>query len=247
MSPSTSRLTLDSPISTITPSTQPAPPIVPTATDGSNTPTMHEDQGPMMSGAPKDYPKPTKTPVPTTPPVLLLEDANIQTQEEPAPHPNSAGTNDDTWMMDTMASTPDQASEGALSTATNGIPAKPGPQCKSTNTTDNVPMTLMDTVTIAPMPGAVLTGDASKATSKTDKSTSKTKIKKAGIMCPGKSTTASDMQRVCEDMKQVGQRYLHNIYLVQTQGDEEENCWLNASLKTSLEPQLNWWFLGSVE
>ncbi|KAI9429082.1 hypothetical protein H4582DRAFT_2058671 [Lactarius indigo] len=240
MSPSTSCLTLDSPISTITPSTQPAPPIVPTATDGSNTPTMHEDQGPMMSGAPKDYLKPTKTPVPTTPPVLLLEDANIQTQEEPAPHPNSAGTNDDTWMMDTMASTPDQASEGALSTATNGIPAKPGPQCKSTNTTDNVPMTLMDTVRMAPMPGAVLTGDALEATSKTDKSTSKTKIKKAGIMCPGKSTTASDMQQVCEDMKQVGQRYLHNIYLVQTQGDEEENYWLNASLKTSLEPQLNW-------
>ncbi|KAI9429726.1 hypothetical protein H4582DRAFT_2064877 [Lactarius indigo] len=95
-----------------------------------------------------------------------------------------------------MASTPDQASEGALSTATNGIPAKPGPQCKSTNTTDNVPMTLMDTVRIAPMPGAVLTGDASEATSKTDKSTSKTKIKKAGIMCPGKSTTARNLYAI---------------------------------------------------
>ncbi|KAI9428728.1 hypothetical protein H4582DRAFT_2066602 [Lactarius indigo] len=60
-SPSTSRPTLDSPISTIAPSTQPAPPIVPTATDGGNTPTVHEDQGPTTSGAPEGLPGPSNT------------------------------------------------------------------------------------------------------------------------------------------------------------------------------------------
>ncbi|KAI9429578.1 hypothetical protein H4582DRAFT_2065053 [Lactarius indigo] len=224
-SPSTSRPTLDSPISTIAPSTQPAPPIVPTATDGGNTPTVHEDQGPTTSGAPEGLPGPSntqhatattggpdtevsiiipnpladivrKTPAPTTPPVLSLEDANIQTQEGPAPRPDSAGTNDDTRMMDATASTPDQAPEGAPSTATNGVPAKPGPEHKSTNTTDDAPTTAMDTVTSAPTPGAASSGDASEATSKTDKSASKTKTKKAGIMRPRKSTTARNLYAI---------------------------------------------------
>ncbi|KAI9428751.1 hypothetical protein H4582DRAFT_2066523 [Lactarius indigo] len=224
-SPSTSRPTLDSPISTIAPSTQPAPPIVPMATDGGNTPTVHEDQGPTTSGAPKGLPGPSntqhatamtggpdtevsiiipnpladivqKTPAPTTPPVPPSEDANIQTQEGPAPHPNSAGTNDDAQMMDATASTPDQAPEGAPSTATNGVPAKPGPERESTNTTNDVPTTAMDTVTSAPTPGAASSGDASEVTSKTDKSASKTKTKKAGIMCPGKSTTVRNLYTI---------------------------------------------------
>ncbi|KAI9436449.1 hypothetical protein H4582DRAFT_2058743 [Lactarius indigo] len=210
---STSRPTLNSPISTITPSTQPAPPIVPMATDGGNTPTVHEDQGPMTSGAPEGLPGPSNTqhatvmtggpdtevsitPATTTPPVPPSEDANTQTQEGPAPRPNSAGTNDDAQMMDATASTPDQAPEGALSTATNGIPAKPGPERKSTNTTDDTPMTATDTVMSAPTPGAASSGDASEATSKTDKSASKTKTKEAGIMRPGKSTTARNLYAI---------------------------------------------------
>ncbi|KAI9442343.1 hypothetical protein H4582DRAFT_2054808 [Lactarius indigo] len=224
-SPSTSRPTLDSPISTIAPSTQPAPPIVPTATDGGNTPTMHEDQGPTMSGAPEGLPGPSntqhatamtggpdtevsiiipnpladivrKTPAPTTPPVPSSEDANIQTQEGPAPRPDSASTNNDARMMDATASTPDQAPEGAPSTATNGVPAKPGPERESTNTTDDAPTTATDTVTSAPTPGAASSGDASEATSKTDKSASKTKTKKVGIMRPGKSTTARNLYAI---------------------------------------------------
>ncbi|KAI9435308.1 hypothetical protein H4582DRAFT_2059567 [Lactarius indigo] len=224
-SPSTSRPTLDSPISTIAPSTQPAPPIVPTATDGGNTPTVHEDQGPTTSGAPEGLLGPSntqhatattggpdtevsiiipnpladivrKTPAPTTPPVPPSEDANIQTQEGPAPRPDSAGTNNDAQMMDAMASTPDQAPEGAPSTATNGVPAKPGPERESTNTTDDAPTTATDTVTSAPTPGAASSGDASEATSKTNKSASKTKTKKAGIMRPGKSTTARNLYAI---------------------------------------------------
>ncbi|KAI9430764.1 hypothetical protein H4582DRAFT_2063417 [Lactarius indigo] len=224
-SPSTSRPTLDSPILTITPSTQPAPPIVPMATDGGNTPTMHEDQGPTTSGAPEGLPGPSntqhatamtggpdtkvsiiipnpladivrKTPAPTTPPVPSSEDANIQTQEGPAPRPDSAGTNDDARMMDATASIPDQAPEGAPSTAINGVPEKPGPERESTNTTDDAPTTATDTVTSAPTPRAASSGDASEATSKTDKSASKTKTKKAGIMRPGKSTTVRNLYAI---------------------------------------------------
>ncbi|KAI9428723.1 hypothetical protein H4582DRAFT_2066591 [Lactarius indigo] len=85
---------------------------------------------------------------------------------------------------------------GAPSTATNGVPAKPGPERESTNTTDDAPTTATDTVTSAPTPGAASSGDASEATSKTDKRASKTKTKKAGIMRPGKSTTARNLYAI---------------------------------------------------
>ncbi|KAH9027973.1 hypothetical protein EDB85DRAFT_1892751 [Lactarius pseudohatsudake] len=145
------------------------------------------------------------TPTPFTSSVPPPEGASIQAHEGPGQQCDSAGTNNDTpaILLDTTASTPVQVAEGTPpeSAATNDAPVGPGPlhEPNSTITADDPATTPTDPATNAPTPGAASSSGPSEAASTSNpinKSGPKTKAKKAGIMRPGKTTTARNLYTI---------------------------------------------------